>query len=122
MVAIPVQRDACRLGLAQDAEEVGWQGGRHGLFFPWTDIQNVLGASAPKPVLSVLTTTKARRACTIAEAGVVPQPVSSTCLSRSAEAWLRRPEDRLRHQPCLRVIVDPLGFFAPEATEDAFLG
>ena len=35
VVAIAVQGHACGLGLAQDPEEVGRQGGRHGRILPW---------------------------------------------------------------------------------------
>ena len=52
----------------------------------------------------------------------MPQSVLSVPQLIAAEAGLRPPEDRLRHYLCLRVIVDPLGFYGPEATEDEFLG
>ena len=53
---------------------------------------------------------------------MVPQSVLSVPQSIMAEAGLRRSEEPLRHYLCLRVIVDPLGFYAAEATEDEFQG
>jgi hypothetical protein len=88
VVSIPVQRDACRLGPAQDPEEVGWQGGRHGLFLPWTDSQKCFGKPHPKAGPQCPHGHKSQTRVTIAEAGVVPQSVLGLPQSIAAAAGL----------------------------------